>query len=127
MQRERVGTAKNEFVAVLNRKHNADTLFFRQSSRLAVAILADIERPADSFTTSFCRRVIPMTLNPHLNPSDPRTFFEMGTGLYVIDATLVAPFRAVLRTCMRISAPNTCLMFLGSVLKARELGARPPS
>jgi hypothetical protein len=48
----------------------------------------------------------------------------MGTGLCVIDAKQVASFRAVLAHLhAHIRAQH--IMFLGSVLKAREMGSCP--
>lgn len=46
-------TAKSGFVAVVDSKHHADSLFFRKPSRFVVTVFADVERPRDSFTASF--------------------------------------------------------------------------
>lgn len=46
-------TAKSGFVAVVDSKHHADSLFFRKPSRFVVTVFADVERPRDSFTAYF--------------------------------------------------------------------------
>ncbi len=96
MQRDRVGTAKGGFVAVLNSKHHADSLFFRQPSRFFVAIFGDIERSADRFAASFCSGGFHVVLNLHLNSGNPSTFFIMISRLHVIDARQIAAIGAVL-------------------------------